>query len=106
MGTARIAKNPLNSPIIFISSGQTGAQRGRRGEHLKNKESGILVGEVIMVMVMAMVHLGDDQDDDKDDNDDNDPYATEDHGGSGLSPALQMSHHSLVHRPIKRGGEK
>ena len=57
-------------------------------------------------MVTAMVHLGDDQDDDKDDNDDNDPYATEDHGGSGLSPALQMSHHTLVHRPIKRAGGK
>ena len=59
-----------------------------------------------MAMVTAMVHLGDDQDDDKDDNDDNDPYATEDHGGSGLSPALQMSHHTLVHRPIKRAGGK
>ena len=47
-----------------------------------------------------------DDDNDHDDNDDNSMYATEDHGGSGLSPALQMSHHSLVHRPIKRGGGK
>ena len=40
----------------------------------------------------------DDGDDDGDDSDDNNPYAAEGCGGSEFSPALQMSHHSPVHR--------
>ena len=43
-----------------------------------------------------------DDDDDDDEDDDNNPYAAEGCGGSGFSPALQMSHQSSpVHRLIK-----
>ena len=43
-----------------------------------------------------------DVDDNHGDDDNNNPYVAEGCGGSGLSPALQMSHHSHVHRFYQR----